>query len=260
MPFIWKENGIYTDKAKKAILFFINYEASLIIVDPKMTEDIYTTNNKYFTKHPLVGSLLAPFFGKSILASDSNDEWRARRKALAPTFYKGKLVKMVEIAKESVRSTINSWNKECENKPEGTIIQLISETSKLQSRIILRCAIYEDLTDTYLDYWSNGKTIKKSVPEFMHTMFHDMINRFTAPHVIFFPELASTFITPHERDILANAKSLRNSIAEIIERRKKEILKDSSLLERGDLLTIMLTDDLFKDNNEGMIDEILTFF
>lgn len=42
--------------------------------------------------------------------------------------------------------------------------------------------------------------------------------------------------------------------------KKREAEKDKSLLERGDLMTILLSDDLFKNDIEMIIDECLTFF
>ncbi len=45
----------------------------------------------------------------------------------------------------------------------------------------------------------------------------------------------------------------------IIERRSA-LIKDPSLNSKGDLLTIMLNDPLFKDNDEQIINESITFF
>jgi cytochrome P450 len=53
---------------------------------------------------------------------------------------------------------------------------------------------------------------------------------------------------------------LRENIKKIILDKKKEAEKDKSLLEKGDLMTILLSDDLFKDDIEMIIDECLTFF
>ena len=58
---------------------------------------------------------------------------------------------------------------------------------------------------------------------------------------------------------MKNLASLRNKIKEITEERKKGINK-SSFEEGNDLLHILLTDDLFKDDFEAICDKTITFF
>ena len=43
--------------------------------------------------------------GRSILFAETTREWKEARKTLSPAFYKGKLVGLVEIARESVRTS-----------------------------------------------------------------------------------------------------------------------------------------------------------
>ena len=72
---------------------------------------MYTTKNKYFTKHPIIGEVLHDLTGDSILFSPTSTEWRSRRKALSPAFYKMKLIQMIEIARESMRFTLEHLKK-----------------------------------------------------------------------------------------------------------------------------------------------------
>ena len=81
-------------------------EIWLVISDPLIVEAMYTTKNKFFNKSPMMRELLFCLTGDSILFSETSAEWRARRKTLSPAFYKGKLIQMVEIARESVRFTL----------------------------------------------------------------------------------------------------------------------------------------------------------
>ena len=66
--------------------------SSLLICDPKIVEAMYTTRNKYFSKHPLVQELCDCLLGKSILFAETSAEWKQARLTLSPAFYKGKLV------------------------------------------------------------------------------------------------------------------------------------------------------------------------
>ena len=81
---------------------FMTNDCWLFISDPLIAEAMYTTKNKYFDKHPIMRNLMYVLTGDSILLSTTSTEWRARRKAISPAFYKGKLIKMVEIARQSV--------------------------------------------------------------------------------------------------------------------------------------------------------------
>lgn len=52
----------------------------------------------------------------------------------------------------------------------------------------------------------------------------------------------------------------RAAIQKIIEDKIRRIKEDPKESEKGDFLSILLADDLFKDDMEMMIDEALTFF
>lgn len=82
----------------------------------------------------------------------------------------------------------------------------------------------------------------------------------SSPHIVFFPFLASWQITPFERDQKRNAKALRDFCQEIIEKRRAVIEKNPEAGKAGDFLTILLVEEHFKNRNERVIDEVLTFF
>ena len=123
------------------------HEAGLIISDPTIVEAMYTTKNKYFDKHPIIKELSYCLTGDSILFSETSSEWRARRKTVSPAFYKGKLLKMIEIARESVKITLNHFQGLIkESKEPKTRINLINELSDMTVRILLMCALGEDVS------------------------------------------------------------------------------------------------------------------
>lgn len=79
-------------------------------------------------------------------------------------------------------------------------------------------------------------------------------------HVQLLPFLAKYYVMPFEWDMYRNARALRNFCSRVIERRREEIRKDPSLAKKGDFLTMLVTEEHFKDRNERVIDECLTFF
>jgi len=45
------------------------------------------------------------------LFANTTEDWRTSRKAISPAFYKGKLEKLVEMAKEAVKTTKARFDK-----------------------------------------------------------------------------------------------------------------------------------------------------
>ena len=65
-----------------------------------------------------------------------------------------------------------------------------------------------------------------------------------------------------DREYKHNIKCIRDFCEKIIEERKNQLdgPEKDKFVNNPDLLTILLSDDLFKNNNKAMIDEIITFF
>ena len=98
--------NIFGDGYKPVALFHFTAGPTVLISDPTVVEAMYTTNNKYFDKHPILKDLTVCMFGKSLLFAETSQEWREARRTISPAFYKGKLLNLVEIARESVRFSI----------------------------------------------------------------------------------------------------------------------------------------------------------
>lgn len=66
------------------------------------------------------------------------------------------------------------------------------------------------------------------------------------PHCVFSTFFHNRFIAPFERDLLANCKALRVLFEHMINKRRELISKDpEAAAKKGDLLCILLRDDLF---------------
>ena len=185
----------------------------VIICDVRVVEAMYTTKNKYFDKHSMIKNVCFQLLGESILFSETTQEWKTSRKVLSPSFYKGKLVKMVDLAKVSMRRTLESFKRLASAGPRTTI-DLVSETSMMQVRILLMCALGQDFSDHDVDFWLNGKLGKVSLAVSLRECFHGLINRFGHPHCQFFGEwYARHFVLPYERDLKKNCLILRDFIS-----------------------------------------------
>jgi cytochrome P450 len=76
------------------------------------------------------------------------------------------------------------------------------------------------------------------------------------PHVLFFPSLAPYFITPYERKVKANATAIRRVVMDIVQKRRNTPKEELG----SDLLSIMLCNEIFAEDDESIVDELLTVF
>jgi hypothetical protein len=88
---------------------------------------------------------------------------------MSPAFYKGKLQGFVEIAKRSVRETINHFEGLCAKGPVE--IEMIKEISDSLTSMILKCIFGEDLSAEQIDFYENGILLKKNVSFMLRTCF-----------------------------------------------------------------------------------------
>ena len=66
----------YANGYKPVILCYFTSGASLVISDPSVVEAMYTSKNKYFSKHPLVKDLTFYLMGNSILFAETSPAWK----------------------------------------------------------------------------------------------------------------------------------------------------------------------------------------
>jgi cytochrome P450 len=76
------------------------------------------------------------------------------------------------------------------------------------------------------------------------------------PYLMFF------YYSAADREYKRNIKCIRDFCEKIIEERKSQLEgpEKDKFVNNPDLLTILLSDDMFKNNNKAMINEIITFF
>jgi len=250
------------DTKGKNMSFFTSHEVYLLIGDLETVQELYTTYNKIFDKHPVIKNVTMELTGRSILFAETDELWKKRRDAIRPAFYKGKLIEMIETAKDCMRGTLDRWTKKTEqNGDDSAKIDLINEISLMFTRIILKCAIGESLDDYEIDYWVDGVNVRSDVPFSLRNTFQKLLDRQFLPWCALFPYFHTKFIMPFERDILANCKALRALFEHMIKERRDLIKNNPEAAEKkGDLLSILLTDELFSLDNEMIIDECMTFF
>ena len=90
--------------SQASVGLFITNGAFLVVSDPEVVLDLYTKQNKYFDKHPLVKEVAHCLTGESTLFVETTKDWKNTRQAMTPAFTsgKGKLANLVKIAKKAV--------------------------------------------------------------------------------------------------------------------------------------------------------------
>ena len=113
----------------KCVPVFVNERTQVAIHDVRVVEQLYTTHNRYFDKHPDVQKVTWRLTGSSILFDASDEGWAQRRKTMSPAFYKGKLQVLVNIAKGVVSTYCDRFEALTAKAP--ATVNMISEISNL---------------------------------------------------------------------------------------------------------------------------------
>ena len=242
-------------------IIYLAHVPVMFISDVKKVQELYTTQNKYFDKFPLVRDVLFPITGWSILFAETGENWRKRRAALTPTFYKGKLISMINMVKQSMQQTLELLIKKTQEGGGSAKIEYISEISNMFARIILTCAIGESLDGVKVDWYEKGQISKKDVPFALRDAFGKLLERNFDARNLLFPSLINVYLLPVDRELKTNCNTLRLLFQKMVNGRKEEFKNDPEIFKnKGDLLSILITDELFCNNNEMMVDECLNFF
>jgi cytochrome P450 len=206
-----------------------------LFVHPSAVEQILQTNQSNYQK-PM--RFLQPFgyLGGRGLLTNEGEHWRKQRRLIQPSFHRERLAALGDAMSQAVCQHVQEWEK----LPEGQIIDLFSEMSKLTFRVIGRTLFGDDLSD--------------KAPAFFTSLEHSIehiSNRMNSPVLI--PDWLPT---PANQRFHQHRNVLDDVVYGIIERRQ-------SLKEPPQDLLDMLMKSTFEGTDEGMNirqlrDEIMT--
>jgi hypothetical protein len=96
-PFIEYFYHCFGPRIPKVFIHFVTpTNPILVISDLNMIDELYTSKNKYFDKHPKVHNMLKEVGGNNIVLLPSNELYYEKRKHLSVAFYKEKMIQMFE--------------------------------------------------------------------------------------------------------------------------------------------------------------------
>lgn len=126
-------------------------------------------------------------------------------------------------------------------------------------KIILSCAFGEESSDVKLPFISNGVIQHRYIGDILRDLFLYCAFRSAREEVILLPYIMFFYYSKADKEFLQNTKAVRGFAKELLLKRREK-MREPDYVESADLLSILLTDDLFKDNEESIIDECMTFF
>jgi cytochrome P450 len=162
-----------------AVILVNTFTPSLMISDPAMLQDIYGSKNRFFDKSTLSRDILAPLMGDTTIFQPTSDNWRQKRKSLSATFYKAKLLKMVDIVKSVVAEQMINWKKDYADT--GKSFDVVSIISQLHCKVILSCIFGFDASEEMVPQTVNGKQVKVPVQQVLRTTFQELLMRLAHP-------------------------------------------------------------------------------
>jgi cytochrome P450 len=224
----------------------------LLINKPGPLQELYVSKNTYVDKEEFVKLQFGPFLGESSLLIKGSEEQARKRKLIGSSFYKDKLLKMVELIDKLVSEKVQKF-KELNGKP----FNIIEELDSLHTSIILTSAFgLENASSVKIPFEENGITAPLGLGECLRRIFLILAFRSARYEISIIPFLMFLYYTPSDRALLRNIKRVRDYCKEIIKERRARPKKDHS----ADLLSILLEDELYQNNEEVIVDECITFF
>ena len=123
----------------------------------------------------------------------------------------------------------------------------------------LKCAFGVNLEDKELTFEGIEKDENLLLGPYMLKCFQGSFERLFTLQLILFPRSYDWYLSKSDRILKKNCLKLRNYFHEIINQRREE-MKRADFKDKGDLLSTLLNEELYKSDDAMIVDECITFF
>ncbi|CDW71064.1 cytochrome p450 [Stylonychia lemnae] len=215
-------------------------------------QDLFISKNKFFDKNPFSANLLKQTLGDSHVFLKTNELWAKKRKVISASLYKQKLVQMVETMKDIASETMVEWEKQGE-------LDVVTEIANMMMRNILACVFGRYNDNPSVQYKENGEIKQLKLGQSIQQNIGKGLEREFQLHLMLFPELYNQYISKQDRELVFNVDQGKNYILDLIKSKREQFAKTGKY-EGDDLLSSLLQDELFQNDDQMIINECLTFF
>ncbi|CDW84567.1 cytochrome p450 [Stylonychia lemnae] len=238
--------------------FFIDFrlaEGTLVVSDPDILQELFVTKAKQVDKHYRLKTLFYDLTGESILFDKTTESQGNKRKRLSVAFYKDKMTQNLIIIIKKTFAWVQAIKKDIK---EGNNER---ELSKMINDHIMDCILASVFGETDIkqtvQFQVGDKTSEISIGVCVGKLFLQLARKMQKPHRIFTKIFDTVYIGKEEKILQKNLQTYRNFLQSLIDKRRQQI-KDSNY-SSTDFLSLLLSDDLFCNDNNLIKDEISTF-
>jgi len=131
----------------------------------------------------------------------------------------------------------------------------------MQSHVIISTLVGSGPSKTLLPYENpaTGEIKPVLVSALVNHILEDFNGRLANPLNIFFPWMLAYRTTPFDYKFHRNILTFKGFLRELLKERSQGI-KKADFQEAGDMISILLEDDYYKDDHEKIIDEVIILF
>ena len=136
------------DFAKNQIQVFNLMGPMILISDPEVIQDMLLTKNAQINKPETFFGVMSNFLGKAFIFSKTDDVWKAKRKGIAHTFFKDKLIVMLDKLKDYSMEQQKKWLEEIRASKDGsTKIDMSKEVLHLFQKFLMHIVFGKNIDD-----------------------------------------------------------------------------------------------------------------
>ncbi|CDW83922.1 cytochrome p450 [Stylonychia lemnae] len=250
--------GYFESQGKEIPSIFVDFLAAggqLVVSDPDILQELFVTKSKFVDKQHRARTIMEKLIGRSILLEKSTEEQSMKRKRLSAAFYKDKMTQILQIL---VKKTYDWTQKLKQDIKDG---KSEKELNKLVNDHVTSCIMTSVFGETQLkqslQFQTGNGEEELSLGICVGKLFFKMIRKQITPLRQLTQLFDRYYIGKEEQDLLKNLQNYRVFLQKLIEERKEQ-MKDPNHYS-ADFLTLLLSDDLYQQDDELMKDEISTF-
>ncbi|CDW88283.1 cytochrome p450 [Stylonychia lemnae] len=239
----------------KIFVDFLTAQGHLVVSDPDILQELYVTKAKFVDKELRNRTLFQKLVGRSILLEPSTEEQALKRKRLSVAFYKDKMTINLRILVKKTYDWVQSLKQDIKNgQNEKELGKIISDHV---TACILASVFGQTKSKQTLEFLKPDGIEELSIGSCVAKFFFQLVRRQITPLRQITRLFDKHYIGQNEKLLAQNLDNYRAYLQQLIDERKEQ-LKDPNF-QSADFLTLLLTDELYMNDNDLMKDEISTF-